>query len=403
MQNNSSDKKHPFNILPFSFYFIVILLVISGHFVADVYLPSLPSIADEFQGTNAHLQFTITIYILCYSLGQLIYGPLSDRYGRRLPIMAGIVLIIVGSLICVSAHSTKHLFVGRIFQGLGTASAYVVGRAIFRDLFSGKELARLGSITSMLSSMILAGAPTLGGYLHYFFGWRSTFWFLTGFAVLLGSLVWFRLPETNKFKDPNATKLSVLVTNYKMFLTDRTFWAYTICVGCVYGGIMAYITVAPFILQDIVGLTPVQYGWLGFVIAGSLATGSFTNSRLVLKHPPRQLILCGIALMFIAGSSMLTFGLLHIINLWVILIPAGIFMCAGGFVFGNSFSGALSPFPRTAGLGVAIFGCLQIFSGAITSAVMAIVPEVNQLPLAICFLCLAFIALFAMLVVIEHK
>jgi DHA1 family 2-module integral membrane pump EmrD-like MFS transporter len=356
---------------------------------ADMYVPSLPYMAKELHSDNSLIQLTLSIYLFGFSLSHLIYGPISDRIGRRKPLLFGIGLGAIGSLICLCAFSVNFLLFGRLIQGVGLGACNSVGRSISRDLLTGAHIARLSSHVGMITTFIIAASPTLGGYIQHYFDWRANFlalFLLTAFAWIL---IFKKLPETNFKLNPSATQFKVAIKNYWFLLTNKTFVGYSLTCGLAYAGILAYITAAPFLFQSVLGLTAIEYGWLSFIIALSIFITSFINGRYVVSQGIQKMILFGMIIMLLGSISMLVLALEGIITFYSIMIPVAIFCMGGGLTFSNAFAGAIHPFPHMAGSAGAMYGCIQILCGSIASAIISASHDTNQIPLSVVLTCLS--------------
>lgn len=393
MQNVSSIE--PKKSIPRHVFITILLFATLAHITADMYVPSMPAITRTFASPPAAVQLTLFTFMLGYSLAHLFYGPLSDRIGRRQPILTGIAISMIGTACCMLSSSIGMLMVGRCLQGLGVAVCNSVGRSLTRDLLSGSHLARISSHLGMIMVFVTATAPTLGGYIQHYFDWRAVFGFLFVYTTFIWLFTWKVLPETNIHLNPEATKIKTVLRNYFILLTNKTFLGYTLCVSAAYAGIIAYVTEAPFLLQTIVGLTPVQFGWLAFVIGGAIFISFFINSRFVLEVGIEKMLFTGICLMLTAGVLMLLLGLFGFINVFVIMLPVAIFCMGVGLTFSNASAGAFHPFPKMAGSVGALFGCIQILGGACASMFMAAFTSKNQLSLAVVFILLGLLSLFS--------
>ncbi|HEX4045620.1 MAG TPA: multidrug effflux MFS transporter [Gammaproteobacteria bacterium] len=381
--------------IPYKFFAIILLFASLAHISADIYVPSMPAIAKALHTDPASVQFTFFAFMFGFSIAHLFYGPLSDRIGRRKPILTGIGLSIIGTLCCIFAPSIYLLIVGRFIQGIGVAVCNSVGRSITRDLLSGSHLAKMGSYLGMILVLVTATAPTLGGYIQYYFDWRAVFVFLLIYSSLIWLLTWKILPETNTQLNPHATKLNVILHNYRILITNKTFIGYTLCASCAYAGIIAYATSAPFLLQTVIGLTPIEFGWLSFVFSGAIFISFLINSQLILKQGIPTMVLVGNCLMTLSGLIMLLLASMGWVNAFAIVLPVALFCMGAGFNFGNATAGAFHPFPHIAGSAGALFGCLQIFGGALASGIVAALQITNQMPLAGILILLGIIALIS--------
>ena len=211
-----------------SFVALIIFMAMVGPFCSDMYVPALPAIARSLQAAEDMVQLSISSTILGLSIAQLLFGTLSDRYGRRSMIILGFAISIIGTTICIFATDIWILIAGRFVQGMGLGSVLGLSRTLIRDLFTGKRLAQVGSYFGMAFALSPAIAPVFGAYLQAWFGWRAIFVFLLFYTLIALSLVLLFLPETNRFIDPTATRLKTIVKNYKRLLTHGSFIGYTI-------------------------------------------------------------------------------------------------------------------------------------------------------------------------------
>lgn len=375
---------------------IIITVATLAYIISDMYTPSLPAITKELGVSSAKIQLTLAFFMFGFSISQLFYGPLSDRIGRRNPILIGVGLSVIGSLVCYFSPNAEILILGRLIQGLGVGACNSVGRTIARDLMSGRYLARFGSQLGMVTAFVTASAPTLGGYIQHYLNWRANFLILFIYTLLIWLLVWKKLPETNRYLNPEATKAKTMIKNYFTLFTHPTFIGFSLCSGIAFAGIIAFVTLAPFLLQNVVGLSPVQFGWLSFLIAASIVLSAFINAILIIKVGIPKMMLFGISIMFIAGIFMLGFAWFGYLNTFVILFPTCLFSLGIGFTFANAYAGALHPFPRMAGASAALFGCLQILGGALSSALMAKLGTDNQIPLGFVFIGLSVLSFLSL-------
>jgi MFS transporter, DHA1 family, multidrug resistance protein len=252
-----------------------------GPLSVDLYLPSMPAIAAALAAPPAHVQLTISLYLVGFAIGQVVHGPISDRIGRKPIIVLSFVLYCVATLICLVSTSITVLIAGRFLQALGVSGSIVAVRAVVRDLYEGVRAGRQLSSMGMLMGFAPIIAPLTGGVLQTAFGWRAGFVFLIAAGALAGYLAWRFLPETHHVR--SAPSLAGLLSNYRRVATHRVFLA-NLAVGAVaYGGLFAWIAGSPFVLQFVFGFSPLSYAiayagsCLGFVAGSTLAT------RLVMR------------------------------------------------------------------------------------------------------------------------
>jgi DHA1 family 2-module integral membrane pump EmrD-like MFS transporter len=390
-ESASRPTRHEFLIM-----LLVILIASLIPFSTDSYTPSLPAITHYFKVSPSLIQLTITWFLLGLALGQLIYGPLSDRFGRRYLVLTGILICFFGSLLCAIAPSPYWLIAARFIQGLGASSANVLHRAIVRDTFHGNRLAKIISYIGMAFTTTLAAAPIIGGYIESFLGWRANFIFVAFFCVTTFTLLLWLLPETNQYRDKEAARLSVTLKNYLHLLTHTQFLSYTICSGLAFSGLISYYAITPFLFQNVLKFTPSEYGWLSIFLASSIMLGLSINARCVEKYGSNNMLFAGIVLMILAGITMLVAALLFPIGGLIIMLPTIVFAIGCGCVFANAMTGAFMPFGKIAGTAGAVYGFLQTFSAFVTSLLVSTLHSKNQIPMSLIYigLGLACVGLF---------
>ncbi len=364
-------------------FVIVTIIQALGQAMADIYLPSFPAIALGFHSSLQNVEFTLTIYALGYGLSQLIYGPLSDGIGRKKPLLVGLSLCTVGSLICGCAPNIGVLLLGRLCQALGAGATLTIGGAILRDLFEGSTLAKYTSYSGIVFVIFLAMAPLLGGYIQVYSGWRATFALIGVLSLLAFVVMMIYVPETNLYVKPENLRYQKIKRNVKTLLSSPLFLGYTACSLLTYGAILAWVTGGPALLETVIGLTPVQYGWVYAITGCAFAVGAFVNSLLVPRFGINRMLQIGLMCMLFSGTLMLALKLMGYINTLVIAGPAILLSFSASLVFPNTSAGLFQPFPRIAGIASAIFYSTRLLGGAIFSAVIALLPHATQTPMAL--------------------
>jgi DHA1 family 2-module integral membrane pump EmrD-like MFS transporter len=346
------EKKTP--IRPLLFGIIVALLTID-YIMEILYLPSLPVISKEFANNYIGTKLTYAFFLLSFSISQLIFGPLSDKIGRRTPVCWGISVGSAGSLLCFLAPSIPILVIGRFIEGIGAGICLSIGRSISRDLLAGNQLSKFLSEITMIGIIVTAVSVVLGGYIQHFFGWRFNFLILTFYTFVILIVIWQKLPETNQYRNLELT-LNMTVRNYLSLLKNKKFIGFTLCISCALSGIAANQVFTPFLFQNTLGLTTIEYGWLFFLLISFLLVSAFINSKLVLKHGIVTMLLAGVYLMIAAGLLMLSLSLWGLINIIVIIGPMIIFLFGLCFAILNGLAGAIHLFPTMAGTAGALVG-----------------------------------------------
>lgn len=373
---------------------IIIFISSLGQVSSDLYLPSLPNMANYFLVNSNWIQFTIAFYMSGFCMSQLVYGPWSDAVGRRLPLLAGLVINCIGSVICWLSPNIYLLFLGRLIQGLGVGAGYSLARPMLRDLFEKEILAFYNSFLAITTVVILTIAPILGGYIQQYFGWRYNFLFLSIYGFLILCLFYRKTPETSQFHHRDNFKIKVILMNTKLLLKSPIFLRYSLCPFLTYAGILAWITEVPIVLQESIGLSPVQFGWVYIFSGLGFSLGGFLNMKFVIRLGIELMMKIGVVFQLFAGILMLVFYYLEFFNTIVIVLPILFFMLGSSLVFPNSSAGALTPFPKIAGTAGALFGFMQILGGAIASSLIALTDRHDQLPIALAFIITASMSLF---------
>lgn len=346
------------------------LLTAVGPLSIDMYLPSLPAIAGDLGASSAAVQQSVSAFFLGLAAGQIVYGPLSDRFGRRPALFLGFSLYLIASLACATAGGIHILVIARAVQGLGAAASPAAGRAVIRDRWKGDAAARAMSFVIMVMGVAPLIAPMVGGQVLEYFGWRAIFWLLTAFAAVALALVAFRLPETNGPERRGGVRMAAVYRAYGSLLADARVRAYLVCGGLIYASMFAYITSAPFVYIRIFGVDPQYFGfYFGLNVVGMLI-GNYLNGRLVTRLGYRRMLGVGAAVALAATLALLGFALTGFGGLPAIV--ATLFFAVGtvGIVGANTVAGLLDLYPRNAGAASALFGVFQYGLGALAGAVV---------------------------------
>jgi DHA1 family bicyclomycin/chloramphenicol resistance-like MFS transporter len=345
-----------------------------GTLATNILLPSLPQMAVALQVTTPAVTASITIFLVVFALGQLVVGPISDRYGRRLPVLAGFAVFIAGSIWCGLATDLPSLLVGRAIQAAGACSTSVLSRAIARDLFSGAALARVLTMVMIAQAAAPGFSPLLGGALDHFFGWRSEFVFVGAFALVSAIAFAATLGETH-----NATRIPLnpiaIGTTYGKLSTNRHFLIPAVTVSLIMGGLFSMFSAAPRILIEGYGFTPIA---LGLFFAGTVMV-VFGSGMLAARLAPRfgleRAIRYGLLIAFIGGLAILVTAYVHA-NVATFIAATCVFLLGMGVVNPLGTAQTLSPFGTHAGAASALLGFWQMTGAAIGVFLVAtIVPD----------------------------
>lgn len=394
MQEEPKQNQEVLKVQPV-IYVVIFMMMILVQISIDQYVPSLPAITKDFHSSDSSVQLTLFLFLLGLSCSHQFFGPLSDKIGRRRPLIYGIGINVVGSLCCFFAPSVTVLAFGRFLQGFGVGPCSSVGRSLMRDLFADRYLSKIGSYVGIVSTFLLVTSPILGGFIQQHFGWRANFLIIFTIGLSFWTFILLVLPETNKTLNPNATKISVICENYYTLLTSRVFLGSTLCACFACSGLVAYITIAPFLFQDVLGLSPLENGQLSIFIAGAICLSGIINSQLIMRKGVSFMLFLGVLLMMSGGFLMFFFALLGMVHVLTIMIPIALFGMGSGFTFINAFAGVFHPFPRIAGTVAALYVSMQDFTAALTSGIIAILKVQGQLSLAVSLFVLGLSALVA--------
>lgn len=347
-------------------------LIALGPLTIDMYLPSLPSITADLQSTAAAVQLTLTGTLAGLALGQLLIGPLSDAVGRRTPLLAGVGVHILASVICVIAPNLAVLGTLRVLQGLGAAAAMVVGMAIVRDLFSGLAAATLLSRLMLVMGAAPILAPTLGGIVLSWTSWRGVFVVLALFGIAIITVAALWLPETLPVAQRRNGGVFGTVRDYGRLLSDRPFVGLIVVAGLSMAALFAYVSGSSFVFQEQYGLSEQQFGFVFGAGAVGLITATQLNVRLLRRWSPSQILVSALAFGAVAGLVLLLFAATGFGGLVGVLIPLWLVLAAAGLAFPNAPALALSRHGETAGTAAALLGAVQFGVGALAAPLVGV-------------------------------
>jgi MFS transporter, DHA1 family, multidrug resistance protein len=354
----------------FALTLLLAALTALGPLSIDMYLPSLPDIAHVLAAPQARVQLTVSNYLIGFAVGQIFYGPLSDRYGRRPVLLAALALYVTGTGICAATQSIDPLIAARFFQGVGGSGSIVLARAIVRDLYSGVRAARELSLMGSISAFAPIVAPMIGGVLQTAFGWRASF-ILMGVAAVLAMLMAGRLlPETLRQRVAEPFSLKFLLKSYGLLLRHRAFLAYLAIVTVTYAGLFAWISGASVVLQRVYGLSPVTFGFSFSLGAAGYMAGAASAARLVLRLGLDRTMGLGVTLLAVGGLSLAAVVATHIANgVWLVVVMA-VYLAGMGLSMPQALAGALTPFPDRAGTAASLMGLVQQTAAALVAAIV---------------------------------
>jgi len=374
MSNTTRKKK---------FYLILILgfLTAIGPLSIDMYLPAFPAIAKSLNTSVARVTLSLSSFFIGISVGQLFYGPLLERFGRKKPLYAGLCIYLLASVGCALAASVDALIALRLFQALGGCVGMVAARAMIRDLFDVKENAKIFSTLMLVVAVSPIIAPTLGGYITAALGWHYVFIMLIIIDVLILTGIYFMLPETKKPDPGFSLKPGSIIKSYASVITHPQFYTYAFTAAVSAASIYAYIGGSPHVFMEIYKVNEKQYGWIFALIAMGLIGASQLNSVLLKNYTSEQIIKAALTCQTIIGAVMVLISLFGWGDLFVTIFFIFIFFCCQGFVFPNASALSLASFGHNAGSASALLGGIQMGIGAGTSALVSFLQNNTALPM----------------------
>lgn len=383
-----------------NFYLIIILGLLSaiGPFSIDMYLPAFPDIAKGLNTTVAEVMLSLSSFFIGISAGQLIYGPLLERYGRKKPLYIGLIIYLLASAGCAFAITVDQLILLRLLQALGGCVGLVTSRAIVRDLFEVNENAKIFSMLMLVVAVSPIIAPTAGGYITALFGWRVVFFMLILIVLVILAGIFFYLPESKK-PDPHfSLKPGPILKNFTSVLRHPQFYTYALTGSVSAAGLYAYIGGSPHVFMELFHVSEKQYGWTFALIAMGLIGATQVNSVLLRNYTSEQIIKVALACQSVTGLILAAVVLAGWGDLFIIIFLIFLFLCCQGFTFPNSSALSLAPFGHNAGSASALLGAIQMSIGACSSALVSLLQSNTGLPMCavMAFCALVSFAIFSL-------
>ncbi|MFI6129330.1 multidrug effflux MFS transporter [Micromonospora sp. NPDC051141] len=377
----------------------VTLLVLLGTLTAigplslDMYLPAFPAMTRELDADQAGVQLSLTTCLIGLALGQLVTGPLSDRWGRRRPVLVGVVAYAVLALACAAAPSAPLLAAARFAQGLAGGTGIVVARAVVRDLYAGRNAAKYFSRLTLVFGVAPVAAPSVGSLVLRFGSWRAVFLTLAVIGAVLAVAVALRLPETLPAERRSTGGLAATARTMRALAGDRVYLGYALTQGFAFAGLFAYISGSSFVFQDVFGVSAVGFAVVFGVNSLALIATGQANARLLDRFSPRRLLVTTLAVSLVAALGVLTGALTS--SLAGTAVALFVFVGSMGMVMPNSTALALDAHARHAGTAAALMGGIQSVVGALAAPLVGLGGEGSALPMAVVLTGAAALALLA--------
>jgi len=364
----------------------IILILILGSMTAlspfsiDMYLPAFQAIASDFSTTVARVSLSLSSYFVGLAVGQLFYGPLLDRYGRKRPLYVGLVVFILASLCCLFAKSTEALVAWRLIQALGGCVAGVASMAMVRDLFTIKESAKIYSLLILILGVSPLLAPTIGGYLSVEFGWHSVFLVLALMALALLLAIRFFLQESH-IADPSVSlRIVPIFKGFAEIIKNPQFYTYAFSGAVAFSGLFVYLAGSPVIFLETFKVRAQVYGWIFAIVAAGMILASQLNVVFLKRFSNQQVLRTALTAQFLIGCGLCVGTWMGVLGLIGTVAMLFLFMGSFGLTNPNGGALALGPFSKNAGRASALLGFLQMGAGALASTSIGLLGISEMLP-----------------------
>lgn len=371
--------------------FLVLLITPMSGATIDLYVPSLPYITHHFNSTNTLVQLTITTYLLGYGLFQSFYGTLSDSFGRRGVLIFELFLYVCSSLMAPLSPNIYILLLLRFIQGLAMAGPGVITKSIISDRFKGMKLAKTSNYMAISWAIGPIIAPFIGGYLQAYVGWQAPFYFMAAYGLMAVILVMFFMPETNFNRHPLQFK--TMANNYNMILSHKIFIGAVLLLALSYSLITVFNVIGPFLVQKVLGYSPIVYGHMALWLGVAWFLGNTANRFLMVRWHVHHIIIINLLICLVVSFVMFIIGLIEHISLWVIVAPTLLLFVCGGVIFPNCLGRALSLFPKMGGAASATLGSLCVIGAGAMSGIASLLKTKSQVPLSVIYIVLALISI----------
>ncbi|GAA4383481.1 multidrug effflux MFS transporter [Hymenobacter koreensis] len=383
-------------------YFFLILILGSltalGPFSIDMYLPGFPAIAKDLNTTAARVALSLSSFFVGISAGQLLYGPLLDRFGRKKPLYIGLAVYIATSIGCAAIHTIDGLIALRFLQAVGSCAAGVASMAMVRDLFPVKDSAKVYALLLLVVGLSPMVAPTMGGYVTEAFGWQSVFVTLAvmGAALLLACVLW--LPDTYVPDTTLSLKPRPILTNFWQVLREPQFYTYTLTGAMSFCGLFAYVADSPLVFMDIFRVDAKVYGWIFAGLSVGLIGASQVNSVLLRRFQSEELVMGALVCQVATSVVFLFLTYFGWIGLYGTVALLFLFLCCLGFSSPNTAALSLAPFAKKAGSASSLMGAIRMGMGAVASAAVSVFNNHTAVPMVAVMTVTSVLALLILLV-----
>lgn len=382
-------------------YFSLILilggLTALGPFSIDMYLPGFPAIAKDLHTTAAKVSLSLSGFFIGISVGQLLYGPLLDRFGRKIPLYMGLILYILASAGCAFTASINGLIFMRVIQAIGSCAAAVASMAMVRDLFPVKDNAKVFSLLLLVVGASPMIAPTLGGYVTAAFGWQAVFIILMGMGIAILITVFFWLPTSYKPDKSISLKPKPILLNFWSVLREPQFYTYAFTSAIAFSGLFAYVSGSPILFMEVFHTDEKVYGWIFAFLSVGFIGSSQVNTLLLRNYRSEQIVHVALICQVIIALVFLAVAMSGWLTLSTTIIFLFLFLCCIGFTNPNAAALSLAPFAKNAGSASALMGALQMGMGTLISVFISLFEVPSAIPMVLGMAGSATLALLVLL------
>ena len=357
------------------------LLSAIGPFSIDTYLAGFPIIAADFNVSVGVVSYSLASFFIGISIGQMLYGPLLDRFGRKTPLSIGLIIYVLASAGCAVATSIEMLITLRFLQAMGGCVGMVASRAIVRDSFPVEESAKIFSLLILILGVSPMIAPTIGSYMITAYGWHSVFWLQAGAGLLLFLAVFFVLNESKKADKMVLLHPTHITKTFWGIFCNPQFFTYAFAGATVSGGAYAYVSGSPFVFLKIFHVTELHYGWIFGFIAGGMILSSQLNNLALRKYRSEQVMRVALNVQTCIGIILCVASMFDLLSLWSAIMLIFLFLSCQGFSSPNASALSLAPFSKEAGSASALMGALQMGIGSLAAALVGMISNGTSLPM----------------------
>jgi DHA1 family bicyclomycin/chloramphenicol resistance-like MFS transporter len=364
---------------------IVVLGILNAltPFTIDLYLPAFPQIAADLDVAVSRMSLSVSVYFIGFALGQIIYGPLLDRFGRQRPIYVGLAIYILATIGCMTATSFEGLLIFRFISALGGSAATVGATTLVRDHFPPELAAKAFATLMLVLSASPLLAPTIGSFMTISLGWRALFAALMVLALIDVALVAFAIPRTYKADPSVSLRIAPMLRTFREAFAQKQFRTYTLAGSLSFAGLFVFVSGSPAAFMDGFGVSPQGFGGVFAILAGGMIAGGQTNHVLLRVSDSRKVFRTALNVQVVAGAVFLISSLMYTLTLWQTIAMLLVFLVCAGITYPNAAALALQPFTKNVGSAASLLGFIQLGIGALAAAFVGLLDVEGMLPMAV--------------------